>query len=45
MKDYALYTTFNDNYIEMGSNMIFSFLYNNPWFNGDIIILCDNFHL
>ncbi|WQJ53638.1 MAG: hypothetical protein [Wendovervirus sonii] len=42
MKPYALYTTFNDNYLEQGCNMIYSFLCNNKWFEGDLIILCDH---
>ena len=41
----ALYTLFNDNYFECGSNMIYSFIQNNPWFvdcSGIIVILNDN---
>ena len=37
----ALYTTFNDAFLETGATMIYSFLDNNKWFEGDIIILHD----
>lgn len=38
----ALYTVSNDNYAEITAVMIYSFLYNNRWFDGDIVIICDN---
>ena len=42
MSNIELYTLLNDNYMEVGQVMIYSFLYNNQWFDGDIVILCDN---
>ena len=42
MNRIALYTVFNDNFLECGLNMIYSFLQNNKWFDGDIIVLCDD---
>ena len=42
MSDIALYTICNDNYIEPCCVMIYSFLLNNRWFDGDIVILHDN---
>lgn len=41
-KEFCLYTLFDDNYFECGSNLIFSFLSNNSWFNGDIVVICDD---
>ena len=38
---YAIYTTFNENFLETGATMIYSFLQTNKWYNGDIIVLCD----
>lgn len=41
----ALYTLFNDNYFECGSNMIYSFIMNNKWFvdgGFDIIVIVDD---
>lgn len=38
---YALYTMCDDKYVEPTSVMIYSFLDNNDWFNGDIIVLYD----
>lgn len=38
---FALYTFFDDNFILTGLTMINSFLENNEWFNGDIVVLCD----
>lgn len=41
-KKVALYTFFDDVYFEYGFTMLYSFITNNPWFKGDILILCDN---
>lgn len=38
---YALYTICDDKFIDPTSVMLFSFLSNNKWFNGDIVILYD----
>ena len=38
---YALYTICDDKFIDPTSVMLFSFLTNNKWFNGDIVILYD----
>ena len=38
---YAIYTTFNENFLETGATMIYSFLHTNQWYDGDIIVLCD----
>ena len=38
----ALYTVSNDNYAEVTAVMLYSFLFNNSWFDGDIVIICDN---
>ena len=35
----ALYTLCDDNYVVLVRTMIYSFLYNNSWFDGDIVIL------
>lgn len=37
----ALYTLCNDKYFEPVSVMIFSFIINNRWFDGDIVVFCD----
>ena len=37
----ALYTTFNDAFLETGATMIYSFFFFFKWFEGDIIILHD----
>lgn len=42
MRDIALYTLCDDNYVEVVCTMLYSFLVNNKWFNGDIVILCDD---
>lgn len=41
MKKYCLFTICDDNYSEPCKVMINSFLINNKWFNGDIIVLYD----
>ena len=38
---YAIVTICNDSYIDYCSTMIYSFIKNNDWFTGDIIICCD----
>ena len=38
----AIYTVSNDNYAEVTAVMLYSFLYNNQWFDGDIVVICDN---
>ena len=42
MENVVLYTFFDDEFFEYGYTMIYSFIKTNPWFKGDIIILCDN---
>ena len=37
---YALYTVVTENYILLAKLMIYSFLKNNTWFDGDINIIC-----
>lgn len=39
-KKYALYTVVTENYILLAKLMIYSFLKNNTWFDGDINIIC-----
>ena len=39
---YAIYTLCDDNFVEPTSVMLYSFLTNNKWFNGDIVILYDS---
>jgi len=38
----AIYTTFNENFLETGATMLYSFLNANPWYDGDILILYDD---
>lgn len=42
MSNIALYTLCDDNYTEVVCSMLYSFLINNAWFDGDIVILCDD---
>lgn len=39
-RKYALYTIATENYVFLTKLMIYSFLYNNKWFDGDINIIC-----
>lgn len=39
---FALITICNDDYVDVAGTMIYSFVWNNPWFTGDIIICCDH---
>lgn len=39
-RKYALYTISTPNYLFLTRLMIYSFLWNNKWFNGDINIIC-----
>ena len=40
-KKYALCTILNDVLEEYGETMVYSFIMNNIWFRGDLIIICD----
>ena len=41
-KKYAVFTLVTENFFEPANVMIYSFLQNNKWFDGDIVIICTN---
>ena len=41
-KKYVVYTICDDKYIEPCTTMLYSFLLNNRWFDGDIVVMYDN---